>query len=538
MQQLEGNNLKQMLTAGARLLEKNKEIINAMNTFPVPDGDTGTNMSLTMRYALNELEKVSQNSVSSVAGALANGSLLGARGNSGVILSQLYRGFAKALEGKERVTPREFAAAMQAGVATAYNAVMRPVEGTMLTIARESAKAAGASAGRGADFVDMLRETVKHAEVILEKTPDMLPVLKEAGVVDAGGKGLIHIYEGFLYSLLGVEIPEDTYTAPPAPLPVVPQEAFSTEDILFTYCTELMLRGENLDPDGIRDQIGCLGDSVLAVGDEKVVKIHIHTNHPGKVLEICVGLGTLHSIKIDNMKEQHAGLVSDKPAAEPVLAAGQTVVAVAAGDGMAKILESLGTAKIIRGGQTMNPSTEEILQAVRDVPYKEIIILPNNKNIVMAAKQVGELTDKDVRVVETRSVPQGIAALLAFTPEEPLDENVVAMEHARKKIKSGQVTFAVCDSKVGGQDIRENDIIGIYEEEIAVVGQDVNRVVKDLLFKMADENAEIITLYSGEAVDGEAAALLRDELTLMFNGKEVELYDGGQPFYYYIISVE
>ncbi|EEG77199.1 DAK2 domain-containing protein [Dethiobacter alkaliphilus] len=538
MQQLVGSDLKQMLIAGARLLENNKEIINAMNTFPVPDGDTGTNMSLTMRSALNEVQKASDDSFSAVAKALSTGSLLGARGNSGVILSQLFRGFAKGLEGKEKIVPKDFAAALQAGVDTAYKAVMKPVEGTMLTIARESAKAAATSAGRRKGFTQVLMDVVQHAEAVLEKTPEMLPVLKEAGVVDAGGKGLIHIYEGFLLYLLGEEIPEAVVQQEEQQVPVKPMEAFKTEDILFSYCTEVMVRGERLDADKIREQIKNLGDSLLAVGDEAVVKVHIHTNNPGQVLEACLSYGTLHNIKIDNMKEQHQELLIEEAPAEPVVVDGKAVVAVAAGDGIAKIFESLGVAKVVLGGQTMNPSTEDLLQAVVDVPQKEIILLPNNKNIVLAAKQVGELVDKDVRVVETRTVPQGITSMLSFNEEEQLDQIVKMMDKARQDVKSGQVTFAVCDSRVGGQEINENDIIGISEDDIVLVGSDVVQAVKDLLFKMVDEDDEIITLYYGESVDEEDAGRLQKELSLLFNGKDVELYEGGQPFYYYIVSVE
>jgi DAK2 domain fusion protein YloV len=538
MQHLEATDFKSMIVAGARLLENNKEIINEMNTFPVPDGDTGTNMTLTMRSSLNEIHKVSENSVGLVAGALANGSLLGARGNSGVILSQIFRGFAKGLEGKARVQPKEFAAAMQIGVDVAYKAVMKPVEGTMLTIARESAKMAITSAAKGNGFTQLLQDVVTHAEAILEKTPDMLPVLKEAGVVDAGGKGLIHIYEGFLKHLLGEEIPFYILPVEAEHKPFKPQEVVRKEDIEFAYCTELMVRGEGLDPDTIREQICGFGDSVMAVGDETMVKVHIHTNNPGQVLEKALMHGTIHGIKIDNMHEQHTALLLEEKDMAPVEVDGQAVVAVSAGVGLSDIFKSLGVAKVVEGGQTMNPSTEDILQAVRSLPQKEIIILPNNKNIVLAAKQVPELIDKKIRVVETRTVPQGIAAMLAFSSEEPLDENAVAMERARKGVKSAQVTFAVCDSRVGGQQIRQNDIIGILEDEIVVVGKDVNQAVKDLLFKMTTDEDEIITLYYGEAVDEDSSAALAEELSVLFNGKDVERYQGGQPFYYYIVSVE
>ncbi|NLZ94062.1 MAG: DAK2 domain-containing protein [Firmicutes bacterium] len=536
MEQLVGSDLKLMLAAGARMLENNKEMINAMNTFPVPDGDTGTNMCLTMRSALNEVKKVEEDSVSAVGTALSTGSLLGARGNSGVILSQIFRGFAKGLEGKNTVTPREFALALQSGVHAAYKAVMKPVEGTMLTIARESAKEAMASAGRGRNFIDLLREMIQHAEKVLEKTPDMLPVLKEAGVVDAGGKGLIEIYRGFLLQLQGEEIPE-LVMAEEEVKPLRPQEVFQTEDIVYGYCTELIVQGDNLQAEEIRTEISHLGDSVIVVGDENVVKIHIHTNNPGQILEKCIKHGTLHKIKVDNMREQHEHLLEESKSPAPV-ADGMAVVAVAAGEGLAKIFESLGVKKVIYGGQTMNPSTEDILQAVKEVPQNEIIILPNNKNIVLAAKQVNDLVGKEVRVVETRSIPQGIAAMLAFSDEEKLNDNVTVMERARQKVQSAAVTFAVCDSKVNGLDIHENDIIGLKEDNIVVVGQQVGQIVKDLLAQMVNEDTEIITLYAGDAVPAEDAAELQAELATIFANCDVELYDGNQPFYYYIISVE
>ncbi|MCR3923504.1 MAG: DAK2 domain-containing protein, partial [Firmicutes bacterium] len=343
MEQLVGSELKLMIGAGACLLENNKEVINAMNTFPVPDGDTGTNMSLTMRSALAEIVKVSEDTVSSIATALAAGSLLGARGNSGVILSQIFRGFARGLEGKNQVTPREFAVAMQSGVQAAYKAVMKPVEGTMLTIARESANAATASASRGSDLIELMQDVVEHAEAVLKKTPEMLPVLKEAGVVDAGGRGLIDIYRGFLLQLLGEEVP-DAVIVVDEPRPLRPQDVFHAEDIVYGYCTELMIRGEGLDPDSIRDEISVLGDSVLAVGDSQLVKIHIHTNNPGQLMEQCIVHGTLHNIKVDNMREQHADLLALQEQT-PQNIDGMAVVAVSAGDGLAKIFTSLGVAK-------------------------------------------------------------------------------------------------------------------------------------------------------------------------------------------------
>jgi hypothetical protein len=541
MQQLAGNDLKKMIAMGAHLLGKNKEIINILNTFPVPDGDTGTNMDLTLRSALNELKKVSENSVSSVAGALAMGTLLGARGNSGVILSQLFRGFAKGVEGKEQILPQDFADALQVGVTTAYKAVMKPVEGTMLTIARESAKMAKTSAKRGADFTAMMQDLVEHAQVILEKTPDMLPVLKEAGVVDAGGKGLLHIYEGFMLYLLGEDVPVDgeVIVAEP-PLDMIrPQEYFRPEDITFTYCTEFMLRGEHLDPDRIRDMISGQGDSVLSVGDEKIVRIHIHTNNPGQILEQCVQFGSLHKIKIDNMREQHAAILFQEEEAKMTPEVGGfATIAVSAGTGMAEILQSIGVTKIIPGGQTMNPSTEDFLQAVKEVPQKEIIILPNNKNIILAAEQVREFCDKDIRVIKSRSVPQGIAAMLAFNTEETLDENEKNMADALKKIKSGQITFAVHDSRFNGLEIHENDIIGIFEDEIVAVGSNVDQVARELLFKMVSETDEIITLYYGEPVTADEASAMQQDLSTLFAGRDVELYEGSQPFYYYLVSVE
>ena len=537
MEQLLGSDFKLMIIAGARLLENNKEIINAMNTFPVPDGDTGTNMSLTMRSALAEVNKVNTESIDSVAAALATGSLLGARGNSGVILSQIFRGFAKGLEGKEKATPQEFAAAMQSGVQAAYKAVMKPVEGTMLTIARESAKAALASANRGAGFTQMLQETVEHAEKVLAKTPDMLPVLKEAGVVDAGGRGLIDIYTGFLLHLQGEEIPAESIEVPETRLER-PHDVFHTEEIEFGYCTELIVRGENLVPEKIRQEISSLGDSVLSVGDSNTVKVHIHTNNPGLILEKCIAYGSLHDIKIDNMREQHTHLLIEDSKPEPQEVDGIAVVAVASGDGLAEIFSSLGVDKIIHGGQSMNPSTEDILQAVKDVPHKEVIILPNNKNIILSAKQVRDLIDKDVRVVESRSIPQGIASMLAYIQDEALEQNVENMDAARQKVKSAAVTYAVCDSKVNGLEISENDIIGLIEDDIVACGDNVAQIVKDLLTKIVDEDAEVITLYAGEAVPMDEAEKLQNEIESLYDEYDVELYEGGQPHYYYILSVE
>jgi uncharacterized protein len=538
MQQLTGSDLKNMLIVGARILKNNRDIINVLNTFPVPDGDTGTNMVLTMRSALGELEKVSEDSVSSIAGALAMGSLLGARGNSGVILSQLFRGFARALEGKKEINTREFANALQEGVHTAYKAVMKPVEGTILTVAKESAKMAMSCAVRDMGFTVLMQEVASHAAVILEKTPDMLPVLKEAGVVDAGGKGLLHIYEGFMFYLQGEDVAVEEVEPVPDAVVLKPQEYFRTEDIEFAYCTELMVRGDHLNPDAVRDLIAGFGDSVLAVGDDKIIKIHIHTNNPGQVLEKCLLHGSLHSIKIENMREQHAEILFEESDKEPVAVDGIAVIAVSVGTGLAKILKSLGVKKVIQGGQTMNPSTEDFLQAVKAIPEQQVIILPNNKNIILAAEQARELSEKKVEVIKTKSIPQGIASMLAFNGDDPLEENINSMAGALKNIKSGQVTYAICDSKINGKEIRENDIIAIYDDELAVVGSDVNQVVKDLLFKMVKEDDEIITLYSGEPVDGVTAGKLQEELSTLFQGREVELYEGGQPLYYYIISVE
>ncbi len=538
MQQLTGADLKKMLITGARVLKNYREAINVLNTFPVPDGDTGTNMDLTMRSALAELDKVPEDSVSSVAGALAMGSLLGARGNSGVILSQLFRGFARALEGRKVIGTREFAHALQEGVNTAYKAVMKPVEGTILTVAKESARAASQALGRGLGFIELMQEVVDQAADTLQRTPDMLPVLKEAGVVDSGGKGLLHIYEGFLFQLRGetVEIKEED-VLPEKTAVLRPQEFFRTEDIEFAYCTELMVRGERLNPDAIRDLISGLGDSVLAVGDEKVVKIHIHTNNPGQVLEKCLLHGSLHNLKIENMHDQHEEILFEgKKATVPVDGIG--VIAVSVGSGLAEIMGSLGVHMVINGGQTMNPSTEDFLQAIGELPQRQVIILPNNKNIILAAEQAKELSDREVRVVKTRSIPQGIAAMLAFNPESSLEENEACMAEAAKKIKSGQVTYAVCDSRINGKDIKEKDIIAILDEELVVVGSDVNQVAKDLVFKMVGENDEIITVYYGEPVDAGTAGLLRDELAAIYSDRDVELYEGGQPLYYYIISVE
>ncbi|HHY36750.1 MAG TPA: DAK2 domain-containing protein [Firmicutes bacterium] len=550
---LEGPHLRQMLLAGAALLQEKKEEINSLNVFPVPDGDTGTNMSLTMTAAVREVEKA-KGELGSIAGALANGSLMGARGNSGVILSQLFRGFAAGLEGKVKASPLDFALALQEGVKTAYRGVMKPVEGTILTVAKEGAQAALAAARRGGDILAVLESTIRQAELTLERTPEILPVLKEAGVVDAGGKGLICILQGALLGLKGEDL-AGLSLPPEAPHPVPEGTGEGQVALAYQYCTEFIIKGHGLDLEKIRLQLSELGDSLIAVGTGELVKIHIHTNHPGQALEIGLAQGTLHDVKIDNMAEQHREVLAAQPqepaGSEPESAPQDTagtgedeaedgigVIAVALGEGIAAILESLGAERVVDGGQTMNPSTEDLVRSIEKSRYNKVILLPNNKNIILAAQQAQALAEKEVVVVPSKSIPQGIAALLAFDPEADLETNGREMTAAMEGIKTGEVTYAVRDSSFNGQKIRAGDILGLLDGKLSVMGKEPAEVVLKLLAEMVEDSGEILTIYYGEGVSSTAARELADRIRETYPQCEVEVYEGGQPLYYYIVAVE
>ena len=532
---IDGLLLKKMLLAGAGLLQRKKEIVDSLNVFPVPDGDTGTNMSLTMISAVNEINKVSEPSVDNISEALSNGSLMGARGNSGVILSQLFRGFYKGCQGKKELDSMQFAKAWQLGVDTAYKAVMKPVEGTILTVARESFEAAVKIAREEKDIEIVLTQTIDQARKTLKKTPDLLPVLKEAGVVDAGGKGLIYILFGALQILKGLDV--DSFLDDEMITQIEHQKpGLGIEtDIEFQYCTEFLIIGENMEVDNLRNHLSILGDSLLAVGSPQLIKVHIHSNFPGKVLDIGQEYGEITKIKIDNMKEQHSHILEKE---EKVNMKDLGVIAVTSGEGLKEILLSMGVDVIVTGGQTMNPSTEDFLKAVEEINAREIIILPNNSNIHMAAEQTKHLTEKPIRVVPTKSFPQSIAAMMVYDTTKSLIDNYNEMVDSISLVKTGQVTYAVRNSQMGDLNINQGDILGLSDGVIQTTGNDVYETSINLLKSMVTPEIEIITVFYGDEISMEQSKALHKEIEITFPECEVEFHQGGQPLYYYIFSLE
>lgn len=550
---LDGNLLKKAITQGAWVLRNNKKTVDALNVFPVPDGDTGTNMSLTMDQAAEEVNKLKKSDLKSVADAAAWGSLMGARGNSGVILSQLFRGFSLYISSdKESLNASEIAQAFKSGVDAAYRAVMRPVEGTILTVARETAERMIAESKKEKDMIAVLQKGIDHAEKILSKTPEMLKALRDAKVVDAGGKGLIFIMKGFLQALEQpeadfVEIPLESDTN----VETVYQE--STEDIKYKYCTELFITAKQIDLEAIRGKLSTLGDSLIVIGMDDLVKIHVHTNHPGEVIEETLKWGELSKIKVDNMKLQHREIIEEvkeenkEPKQEaqnevPVYVDNDEsdigVIAVAQGQGLQKIFKSLG-ADVIEGGQTMNPSTENILSAIEKAPHNNIIILPNNKNIIMTAQQTKHLTKKNVIVLPTKTIPQGIAALLTFNPAASVEENEENMGASINGVITGEVTYAVRQSEWNGKDIQQGDILGIIDGKLTEVNKNTEEVLMDLIERMTeDKDGGIITIYYGVDINESIMEDIAKKLTEKYKDFDVEYYSGGQNLYYYIVSVE
>lgn len=551
---IDGGLLKEMIHNGLMLLERNKKAVDALNVFPVPDGDTGTNMSLTLRSAAKEVEKTQSESAGEGAEAMSRGALKGARGNSGVILSQLFRGFYKGVQGKAELSPADMAAAFRGGVEMAYKAVMKPREGTVLTVSRGFADAAVASAerqGAEADMILMMEEALAAGQATLERTPEMLDVLKQAGVVDAGGKGLLIIYEGWLGALRGEEIEGEAEEGAPAAQPEQDQTAGeealsaaagSLQEITFGYCTEFIVThlkegvGEE-DVDRLKGRLSIIGDSLVVVGDESVIKVHVHTNMPGKALQYALRLGELSNIKIDNMREQHRSLVVKAAEAAPAPRKPYGMVTVAAGKGIRAIFKDLQVEGFVEGGQTMNPSTEDILLAVKALNADCVYVLPNNSNIIMAARQAAELAECEVHVIPTKTVPQGLAAVLAFNPDADGQHNEQEMTEAISTVKTGQVTFAVRDSNFDGLDIHKDDIMGMNEGKIEVLGASIQKVTLELVEKMRTDE-EIITLYYGQDVSEDEALALRDDLRERYPDCDVEAHNAGQPLYYYILSLE
>ncbi|MGF7057271.1 DAK2 domain-containing protein [Brassicibacter mesophilus] len=540
---IDGIILKKLFIGAANSLEKNKEAVNALNVFPVPDGDTGTNMSLTMQSAIKQIKNLETNSIEKVASAAANGSLMGARGNSGVILSQLFRGFSRGLKDVKKIDTKVIAAAFKSGSDTAYKAVMKPIEGTILTVARECAEASFEIAKNEMDIVEFLKKVIKHGEETLQKTPEMLAVLKQAGVVDAGGKGLIVILSGALEALAGKEefVLDDA-----APInDNVFVDTGNNDDIQFAYCTEFIINNTNKDSESFRDELSKFGDSLLVVGGENIIKVHVHTNNPGDVLQKALNLGELIDIKIDNMKYQHRNNTekSEEIKTQNKNEHGQetkkySFITVAMGEGLESVFKDLKVDYVITGGQTMNPSTEDILKAIDSVTGDTIIILPNNSNIVLAATQAKELSQKNVEVLPTKTIPQGISALLAFDEELEVEDNIDNMSNAIKSVKTGQVTFSVRDTVIDNKEIKKDDIIGICDGEIKTVGQNVQEVVLDLIRNTADDDNELITIFYGKDIQENQAEELKNKIENEFEDFDVDMIYGGQPLYYYLVSIE
>jgi DAK2 domain fusion protein YloV len=535
-----GRGLRQALEASTAWLERHVETINALNVYPVPDGDTGTNMLLTMRAALEELNNSPAESASVVAHAVSYGALMGARGNSGVILSQLFRGLARSLDKKETFTALELAQAMTEASAIAYQGVIKPVEGTILTVAREAADAAVAAAAERNDLLYVLERTVTEARHSVARTPSLLSVLAEAGVVDAGGQGLFVILEGALRFMRGEEVGELPTIEAGVELEVPVEEEYG-------YETMFILRGEDLNVQEIREAIAAMGESVLVVGDSRAVKVHVHSMEPGRPLDYAAKLGTLSQISVENLQEQYRefvrrgeAAVPGRPQPTPVAEElGDTaIVVVAPGEGLARVFGSLGASAVVPGGQTMNPSTQQILEAIEGLNVEKVIVLPNNINIIMAARQARELSQKEVVVVPTRTIPQGISAVLAFNYQADLETNAQMMEQAAHSVRTAEITTATRAAQINGVSVEEGEFIGLLDEVLTASGSTVEEVVQEMLRQMRADEHEIITMYYGEDIAGTEAQELAGEIQARYPGQEVELVDGGQPHYHYILSAE
>ena len=575
---INGSQFIHMMMTAAKFLHANVENVNALNVFPVPDGDTGTNMNMTLTSGVEELQKRPSSAIGKSADALAKGLLMGARGNSGVILSQLFRGFAKYVHDKEEITVHDFAAALQSGVDTAYKAVVKPVEGTILTVSKEAAHHAVAASRRNSDLVHFMQEVTQKAKEALAKTPDLLPILKQVGVVDAGGQGLVYIYEGFVAALsvdsglvveeaayVSQENQEDPYINLAARMHgqhANVQSQLSVEDIEYGYCTEFMIQLPEdskmaFEETSFREQMQKFGNSLLVVSDDELVKVHIHAEYPGNVLNYAMKYGELSRIKIDNMRDQHSHLVMEsqyvEPSAETVLtehpvppmdmqieeeAAPFGVVTVASGDGLKHIFMSLGADFVLSGGQSMNPSTEDIVNAVRQVGAETVYVLPNNSNIILAAQQAKELVDQQIVVIPSKSIPQGMAALLAFNEWDAAEVNTQSMMSAITQVRTGQITQAVRDSRIDELEIHEQDYLGLLDNKIIVSDADLFTSCRTLLTELLTDGGEVVTIYTGEQAAAEITKQMEAWIQQFHEDVELEIHEGGQPLYPYILSVE
>ena len=532
-----------VVNASNRLLEES-DFVNALNVFPVPDGDTGTNMSMTFKAAVKEIENLNSESIGETSKKLAKGALMGARGNSGVILSQILRGISKGLEGKTSVDSAELANAFVEGSKAAYKAVMKPTEGTILSVIRAASE--GAIKSNKTDIVELLNEVVKEAKVMLDRTPDLLPALKKAKVVDSGGMGLYIILQGMHDALkddIKAEIKDIVANGSTG------TNAQGTEeiDIKFGYCTEFIILGDASKAKAFQDEIEPLGDSMIVVGYDDVIKVHIHTNDPGLVLSKAVTVGELSKIKIDNMREEHRELLTSKEEQEAAKQVEAEVAAekkkyafisVAMGEGITHVLKDLGVDYVIEGGQTMNPSTQDMMECISKLNADHIFILPNNKNIIMAATQASEISEKDVRVIPTKSIPQGITCITMFNAEHEVDENEAALMEALELVKTGSVTYAVRDTEMDGIEIKEGNMLGLVEGKINKVGNDYFEVAEEVLESMVDEDSELITIFYGKDVDESKIEEFTEKLEEKYEDCDVQFYKGDQPLYYFIMAVE
>ncbi len=535
LQSIGGQEIKQLFAASTAWLERHAAYVNSLNVFPVPDGDSGTNMLLTMQAAMREVNTSPEHSAGAISKALSHGALLGARGNSGVILSQIIRGFARALEKKDTLGSHDFAAAMVEGARTAYKGVVKPVEGTILTVCRESADAATRAAAQSDDLRSVLAQTVEAARAAVVKTPLLLPVLREAGVVDAGGQGLLVILEGALKYLNGEPMELAAAGAGAQALEQITREEGWGFDIQFH------IRGKDLAVDAIRDQIASMGESALIVGDSALVKVHVHAPTPGAILDYGCSVGVITNVIVENMQEQYIDFMAGQTTRPPVTAdeiVGIGTVTVAPGAGLARVFESLGVGKIVAGGQTMNPSTEDLLKAIDAVKSQHVIVLPNNKNIIPAAEQARKLSKKDVALVPTKTIPQGIAALLAFNFQSDLETNLKAMDRAAKHIRTLEITTATRSVTLDGIQVAEGQFIGLIDDNLAGAGEDRAALTLQMLEEMRAAESEIITLYYGETVSARDAEALAEQIRKVYASQEVEVVNGSQPHYHYIISLE
>lgn len=551
MDRIDCQEFKDMIVAGQSRLKENAEYVNSLNVFPVPDGDTGTNMNLTFTSGLEAVRQTTKERVGDVGRDLAKGLLMGARGNSGVILSQLFRGFSQVIERYTTLNASRLARGFQGGVDAAYKAIMKPVEGTILTVAREAAEAGMAKSEETDDVIAVMQAVVDEAKRALEATPDQLPVLKEVGVVDSGGQGLVFIYEGFLSALTG-EAPKTEFFAESSAEEIESahvHDAVNPEDIVFGYCTEIMVRigeGETVDSefelDEFRNYLSELGDSLVVVADEEIIKVHVHTERPGEVMNYGQKFGSLIKIKVDNMREQNRQLhtqhspatESDQPRPEKEVA----IISVGTGEGVNQLFKDFGVDKIIKGGQTMNPSTEDFVKAMAEVPAKSYLLLPNNSNIFMAAKQAAEVFEKPAFVVETRSIQQGLTAMLAYNPTREASDNQVAMSEMMTRVKSGQITYAIRDTEINGLSIKKDHYMGLIDGEIKTTDADLLETSYATVKAMIDEDTEIITLIYGEDVTESQAEELAERLTELSEEIDIEIHAGNQPVYQFLISAE